>query len=68
MLLSLQASQTLVGNIGWSPIKTLDQHPQEVLLIFKSARPADDEAELKIGKNKEYWARATRSCSRRLCF
>ena len=68
MSLWLTISQTPLGNIGTSHVQTLDQPPQEVLLIFTSARPADDEADLKIGKNKEYWARATRSCSRRLCF
>ena len=39
-------------------------------LIFASARPVDDEAEVKIGKNKEYRKRATRPRPRprRLCF
>ena len=60
--------QTSKGNIATVYIKTTYQHPQEVLLIFKSARPADDEADLKIGKNKEYQAGATRSRLRRLCF
>ena len=42
--------------------------PTGSFLIFKSARPADDEADSKIGKNKEYQAGATRSRLRRLCF
>jgi hypothetical protein len=42
--------------------------PLESFLIFTSARPVDDEADAKIGKNKEYRAGATRSRPRRLCF
>ena len=38
------------------------------LLIYASARPVDDEAEVEIGKNKEYRERATRTRPRRLCF
>ena len=38
------------------------------LLIYASARPEDDEAEVEIGKNKEYRKRATRTRPRRLCF
>ena len=68
MSVSLQITQTLVGNIGSIYARTLYQPPQEVLLIFTSARPVDDEADAKIGKNKEYRAGATRSRSRRLCF
>ena len=37
-------------------------------LIYASARPVDDEAEVEIGKNKEYRKRATRTRPRRLCF
>jgi hypothetical protein len=60
--------QTSKGNIATGHIKTKYQRPQEVLLIFTSARPVDDEADAKIGKNKEYRAGAARSRSRRLCF
>ena len=42
--------------------------PGVSLLIYASARPVDDEAEVEIGKNKEYRKRATRSRPRRLCF
>ena len=38
------------------------------LLNYASARPVDDEAEVEIGKNKEYRERATRTRPRRLCF
>ena len=41
--------------------------PSETV-ICASARPADDEAEVEIGKNKEYRKRDTRSRPRRLCF
>ena len=37
-------------------------------VISASARPVDDEAEVEIGKNKEYRKRATRTRPRRLCF
>ena len=64
-----------LGSLSWAADETAVARRNErnsplgvFFLIFTSARPVDEEADAKIGKNKEYWARAMRSCSRRLCF
>ena len=51
---------TLLRGFARTPNKPHNNTHRKVLLIFASARPVDDEADAKIGKNKEYRVGATR--------